>query len=421
MKAEKVFKRYDIRGEFPNEIDAEFARKLGKTFADFLQQRQEGRAVVGRDPKDSSAELKQELVKALSSHRIEVVDAGVGPTDHVAFVGSEKDAYSVQVTSSHLGLDTNGFKFLYPEGNGLMNEDLDSIKRDFPGEPDEGHAEVLDVSGEFRERYLDDAENYVRGRAGGIDGKVTAETMEGAASNFLPELLERLGADVEHLDSRVDPPEPSPENLGHVDAERAAATDMDGDRVAFMDASQGGWIDGDRIFAALATELNPGKIVASVDTSPMLEESCDAGVDYTRVGDPFVASRMLEIGAELSGEPNGHFCFAGFAAYNSGTVAAALLCALEPDFSELPDYHTERISQDVGDGEAAIQRLKRNIPEGWEIVSEVDGVKYRTGSGDTVLARPSGTEPKVRVVAHSGTGASAVRSAEQAGKWLQKE
>lgn len=431
MKPGNVFQRYDIRGKHPEEIDGEFAEKLGKAYAEFLKEKGERTVVVGKDTKDSSGELKEELVDSLSSHGIKVLDAGTGPTDYVAFAGSERNVFSVQVTSSHLEIDTNGFKFMYPEGNGLLNEDLDRIKSRFSGNASQERAGVTDVSEHFQELYLETAESFVRRKAGEIRGEVTVETMGGAGSVFLPELLERLGAEVEHLDTDLNPPEPSPSRLQHIEAGRAVATDMDADRVAYRDTSQvfeqemdgviDGWIDGNRIFAALARELSTSRIVASIDTSPMLERSCDAEVEFTRVGDPFVTSRMLEIDAGFSGEPNNHYCFPEFVAYNSGTLAAALLLAFNPDFTTLPQVYTTTASFEVEDKEASLERLKASIPPGVEIVSDIDGVLFRRENGDTVLARSSGTEPKIRVVAHSSSSSGAASSADMAGHWLQKE
>lgn len=429
MDFESVFKRYDIRGSYPEEIDEEFAKRLGKAIGSFIRERGSSSVVVCRDPKKSSATLKDPLVKGLCSTGVNITDVGVGPTDYAAFAANETESYGVQITSSHLPLDTNGFKLLYPAGNGFLNPDLDEIRNRFREKKYvEGDWKKIEQNREdLKKRYLAAAEEFVRQEAGEIEGKVAVETMNGAASEFLPELAERLGGSVIHYDSEIDPPDPGPQKLEYIELDRAVATDMDADRVIYRDNSQqiesetvvSGWMDGDRMFVALAEILRSKSTVASVDTSSLLERE-GFYVEYTRVGDPFVISKAVNSGAELAGEPNGHYCFPEFVAYNSGTVAAALLLAAEPNFAGY-NLETARASIDVEDVEAAMNLLDKQLTDDFEIVSRIDGVKYIYDENTYVLVRPSGTEDKLRVVSHSDSYEAAVRASDQVYSWLRNE
>ncbi len=412
-----MFKRYDIRGNYPGEIDEEFAELLGRAIGTFSRQEYSSKVVVGRDSKKSSLPLKKAFVEGLRGAGVDVLDAGTGPTDYVALAGRENKSVSVQITSSHLPLDTNGFKFMYPEGNGFLNPDLYEVQdlfreRDFKS----GTGKVEDVSGESYERYFEEVKQFFHQYFDSIDRKVVVDTLGGAANGFLPELLEELGAEVVDIAAEkdadepyVDPPNPEPGELEYVaerveeeNADIALATDMDADRVAVYYGEE--WLTGDQLFAVLAGLMTPEKVVASVDTSTLLEEVVqgkDGEVYYTRVGDPFVADKALEEDAVLAGEPNNHYCFPGFVPYNSGTLTGLLLSAadLENLLEEVPNRSTGRTSLEVEDNkvkEDVMQDIENEVREEHEMISDLDGVKFRK-EGATVLARPSSRSPVIRV------------------------
>ncbi|MFB6191394.1 MAG: hypothetical protein ABEJ64_03110 [Candidatus Nanohaloarchaea archaeon] len=436
MKPEKVFKRYDIRGDYPEELDEEFAERLGEALGTFARRNHGDQVVVGRDNKETSEGLKDAFIEGLVSVGVSVLDAGVGPTDYVAFTGMESDAVSVQVTSSHLPLDTNGFKFMYPEGNGFLNPDLYEVQDMFREEDfDTGGSAAAgtDYIGEgARQAYLASIKQYFREYFDTIDRKVVVDTLGGASTGYLPQLLQELGAEtVSIAEDRedgpyLDPPNPKPEQLRYLekrveeeDADIAVANDMDADRVAVY--FDGEWISGDHLFALLADLVEPENAVASVDTSRAVEELVRArggDVYYTRVGDPFVIDRAVEVEAELAGEPNGHYCFPGFVPYNSGTLAALLFAAMdiESGLENVPGYYTERANIDVADSdekEERMERIEQRVRSDYRLMSDLDGVKFEIGEGN-VLVRPSGSSPVIRVIAEARSEEEAERICEEA-------
>ncbi|MFO7793626.1 MAG: hypothetical protein R6V35_01485 [Candidatus Nanohaloarchaea archaeon] len=402
MRPEKVFKRYDIRGEYPEEIDEEFAERLGKALGTFSARNYSGKIVVCRDNKESSEPLKTALIEGLNSVGTDVVDVGVGPTDYAAWCGKKENSISVQVTSSHMPLNFNGFKFMYPQGNGFVNEDLYTVqdlfrKNNFTSQS--GEVTQNNLIEEYKKEILEFASKF--GEASGK--KIVFESMGGEA-RILPELLESQNHEVIDISDKerpyIDPPHPKPENLEPLkekvekeDADLGLAFDLDSDRITVY--HQDKFLTGDEIFGILA-QLVEGKIVASIDTSKALEEFGE--IDYTRVGDPFVMDRALEIDAELAGEPNGHYSFTDFIPYNSGILAALILSKLNlaERLDRIPDYHVERESIEVKDKEKVIEDLKEEV----EVISDLDGVKFQEEDAE-VLVRPSGSSPKVRVIAEA--------------------
>jgi len=412
MKPEKVFKRYDIRGKFPEEIDDEFAKRLGKALGTFSKEEFENQVVVSKDNKESSKRLKDALIEGLRSTGVKVIDVGTGPTDYTAFSGKEHGAVSIQVTSSHMPLNFNGFKLMYPKGNGFVNEDLGRVKEIFRNkEFSEGKGEFTEMEDTMKQRYR--GRIRIHGSKLGnqiTDKTVVVDTMGGATSGLLPELLRDIGAEVidiskEHDRPYRDPPNPKPELLDDLkekvekeDADLGLATDMDGDRVtAYTDR----FLSGDEIFSIMAQAVD-SDVVASVDTSKAVEdliEDRNKDIYYTRVGDPFVMDKALEENVGLAGEPNGHYSVLDFVPYNSGIISALVLAGtdIEQALKHTPDYSLERFSFDVEDKEKAMKEIKNSIKEKYEVLSEVDGVKFDTGRCE-VLVRPSGSSDVVRVV-----------------------
>lgn len=414
MDKDAVFKRYDIRGEYPQEIDERFAELLGKSLGTFVKNDFEDKVVVSRDNKTSSKPLKQSFIQGLVSTGVDVLDAGEGPTDYTAYTGRKNNAVSVQVTSSHLPLSFNGFKFMYPEGNGFLNPDLDTVKNIFREEQfDSGNAEVKSIEDSF-DHYQEDLKDFAREKAENWDRKIVIDSLGGATDPVLRNVLEQLGAEVVDLAENQeqkpyrDPPNPKPCNLKELkekvkdmDADLGLATDMDGDRLTVY---KDGFIDGSDLFGILA-QVTEGDVVASIDSSNALEkilESREDSVYYTRVGDPFVMDKALEEDVELAGEPNGHYAFLDFVPYNSGTLAGLVLAGIDIDryLERLPDYFTERRSNVVENKTEVMDKLERQLEEKYGINSRKDGLKIET-SEFNVLIRPSGSSPKIRTITES--------------------
>lgn len=416
MKPEKVFKRYDIRGKYPEELNEEFAKRLGKALGTFTRRNYSPKIVVSRDNKDTSEPLKESLIEGLSSTGSEVIDAGIGPTDYAAFAGKRQECISVQVTSSHMPLEFNGFKFMYPEGNGFVNEDLNTVKDLFRSEEfSEGSGSTRSLEDNIKESYRREIKQ-VAGNLGSesLDLTVAVDTLGGATTGLLPSLLEEIGADVIDISERYeeqpyrDPPNPKPEHLSELkktvedtEADIGLATDMDGDRVAvFTDR----FITGDEIFNILAQKVE-GDAVASIDTSNALEDLLRERGDhvyYTRVGDPFVMDKALDESVALAGEPNGHYSLLEFVPYNSGTLTALILAGtnISESLQRKPDYSVDRSSFKTEVKHDKMESIKRTVKQSYNFKSEIDGVKFEADDIEA-LVRPSGSSPKIRVIAES--------------------
>ena len=412
MNEEAIFKRYDIRGKYPEELNEEFAERIGRALGTFAKRNYSAKVVVGRDNKDTSESLKNALIEGITSTGCDVCFAGVGPTDYTAFAGMKKGVVSVEVTSSHMPLNFNGFKFMYPEGNGFLNPDLYKVQDIFREEDFEtGSGTTKDISRETRETYFKEIKEYAESFEGSFDKKIVVDTLGGATTEYLPKLLEDLGAEVVNIAEEKDkhpyrdPPNPKPELLDELkkrveeeDADLGLSNDMDADRVAVYYNDK--WLSGDDLFFIFA-QLIDGELVASIDSSKVLEEFADK-VYYTRVGDPFVIDKTLKENVPLSGEPNGHYCFPDFVPYNSGTLAALIMAAVEIDplLDNIPKIYVDNANLEVEDKEAKMKQVEEVVKSSYNVLSDKDGVKFNVDEC-SVLVRPSGSSPIIRVKSES--------------------
>jgi len=247
-----------------------------------------------------------------------------------------------------------------------------------------------------------------------LDLTVAVDTLGGATKEFLPSLLEEMGAEVIDISTRYDnhpyrdPPNPRPEQLSELkevvengEADLGLAADMDGDRVtAYTDR----FLSGDEIFSIVAQKVG-GNAVASIDTSKALEDLLSKRGDkvfYTRVGDPFVMDKALEKSVSFAGEPNGHYSVLDFVPYNSGTLTALILAGVDIEncLDKKPVYYVERYSFESDKKYEKVKRIKKKVKENYVFVSDIDGVKFETDDLN-VLVRASGSSPKIRVIAES--------------------
>ncbi len=402
IRPEKVFKRYDIRGKYPEELNEEFAKRIGKALGSLSLKNFTDEIVVCKDNKESSRKLKKKLIEGLLSTGIRVVDIGTGPTDYAAYSGMKRGCVSVETTSSHMPLNFNGFKFMYPEGNAFVNSDLEKIKQLFRSNDfirGNGSVEKKeDMIEEYRRRLVKFSEDFFERQ-----NKVVVDRLGGTAQ-LDKDILNNPDTNLIDITKdetpSIDPPNPKPEKLDRLakkveeeDADLGVAFDLDSDRIrVFYD---GRFLSGDELFCILA-QLTDGPIAASIDTTWALEQFGE--VKNTRIGDPFLMEEAMNCGAKLAGEPNGHYAFTEFVPYPSGTLVSLILHGLdiEKRLRKVPDIYIERKNFEVENKGEIIDKIGGTLPES-RIISDLDGLKFRHGNS-TVLVRTSGNSEKIRIV-----------------------
>jgi phosphomannomutase len=427
-----IFKAYDVRGLYPDQLDEDVAYRVARAFARVLAALggRDGpaglRIAVGHDMRLHSPLLAESFVRGLVDEGCRVLEIGMVGTEMLYYaVGSRELDGGACVTASHNPKQWAGVK-LVREGAVALSGDrgIDDVGRlvqseDFSVPAGEGTVESKDLYDPFRGhvvRFIDPA--VIRPMEVVLDGgNGMAGTMIGPILDQFPITGERL-----YFEPNGEFPghEPNPlleENRRLIidtvlaqGAELGIAWDGDADRCFFID-DQGEFVPGDFLTALLAESIlakEPGAtIIYDVRASRAVPDTVTAQGGralVNRVGHAFFKLRMREEGAAFGGEVSGHYYFRDFWYADSGTIPALLvlelLSARGKTMSQLLEPYRSRyfisgeINSEVEDQEGKIRELAAHYSDGRQ--SWIDGlsVDYDTWHFNV---RPSNTEPLLRL------------------------
>ena len=432
-----IFKAYDIRGIYGEQIDAELALPLGRAFARVLadlsgKPASELRVGLGRDMRLSAPELAARYREGLLMEGADVLDIGQVGTEMLYFlVGSRGLDGGLMCTASHNPKAYTGAK-LVREGAIALSGDagIQDIRRaleanlaDRPPTGEPGQLQELDVYAEFQQaalRTIDPA--AVRPL------KVVVDGGNGMAGPMVGPLLRRLGLDLIETywtpDGDFPDHEPNPllpENRAFVidqvrteKADLGIAWDGDADRCFFIDDT-GEFVDGDFLTALLAESLlekSPGStILYDVRASwavPHTVERLGGTAHVNRVGHAFFKTRMREEGSLFGGEVSGHYYFRDFYCADSGTIPALLilerLSRSAQRMSELLAPLRERyfisgeINSEVADQQGKMAEIAERYADARQMTLDGISIDYEDWHFNV---RPSNTEPLLRLCLES--------------------
>ena len=443
LPSPEIFKAYDIRGLYGEQIDGELAQQIGRAFAHVLgglagKPVQQLRVGLGHDMRLTAPELAARYREGLLAEGAHVLDAGMVATEMLYFlVGSRELDGGLMCTASHNPKAYTGAK-LVREGALALSEDagIQDVRRlveagipDDGARPARGTLEQIDLHEEFQAaamRFIDP--EPVRAAAGGL--KLIVDGGNGMAGPMVGPLLRELGLRPIELyftpDGHFPDHEPNPlleENRRLiVDQVRAAEADLgiawdgDADRCFFIDDT-GAFVDGDFLTALLARSLlekSPTRgeaILYDVRASRAVPDTVvDAGGRpcVNRVGHAFFKTRMRAEGSLFGGEVSGHYYFRDFYCADSGTLPALLvlelLCRGGRKLSELLAPYRERyfisgeINSEVADQRAKIEELSARYADAQQ--SRLDGISVDYEDWHFNV-RPSNTEPLLRLCLES--------------------
>ena len=422
-----IFKAYDIRGLYPQELDAALGRRIGQAFARLLDAR---RLIVGRDMRTHSPELAEAVGAGMRDAGCDVVDIGLASTPMAYWaIGAHDVDGGLNVTASHNPGQYNGMKLCgrgatpISAANGIKDlERACAAKAPPPVELRGGH--------ESRDWLGDYADHVARFADLARPVRLAVDAANGMAAHTLPSILERVPrAEAECLFMELDGTFPNheanplkEENLVPVQelvraqgAELGVSFDGDADRCCFVDET-GRTVPADLMTALLAREFlarTPGAaVVYDLRSSWVVKEEIERAGGRAirdRVGHSFIKATMRQNQAVFGGELSGHFYFKDNFTCDSGVIA--MLSALNlvsrrgERLSELARdlrrYHaTGEINFHVADKDKAIADLRQRFCDGR--LDDLDGVTIEYGdlaSDDWwwCNVRASNTEPLLRL------------------------
>ena len=411
-----------VRGVVNSTLMPELAYQLGRAAgAYFCREGKNHRFLIGRDTRISGSMITAALSAGLCASGVNVDVAGVIPTPGIAYLTRTLgyDA-GVVISASHNPFPDNGIKFFDKNGYKLPDQTEEEIENILRHEeeivrPTGEHIGVIAHKEALALKYKDYVRSTVKGDFKGM--KIVTDSANGAASNFLPDILRDLGAEVIPLFC-----EPDGTNINHdcgsthietlqkvvleEGADCGIANDGDADRCLFVD-ERGKVLDGDHLMLINALQMKKenrlhadtvvGTVMSNMGFGKALAENGCKAV-YTKVGDRYVLEEMLAHDYSIGGEQSGHIIFPEFNTTGDGLITAVQTLSVLRDekvkLSALGRLMTTypQILKNV------TVYSKNGLEDNELIQNTIAAAKAELGNEGRILVRPSGTEPLIRVM-----------------------
>ncbi len=423
--SEHIFRAYDIRAVFNEEIDAENVVRIGLAFGTYLGG--QGLVFTGRDIRTSSKIVESAVASGICSTGCDVTSLGLLPIPLLNFYcWRHKPKAGLMVTASHNPPEFTGLRFRHSDGTGFSKENKIIKKIYFEGN---FLINPWNELGEFNSINTQVViSEYVRYLLGKIsldrELRVVLDPGNGTASIVAPQLFRKAGCKVFTINSQTDgtfpgrdpyPREGTLDDLQKITVDSGAdigvAYDGDADRAVFVDDK--GRIVRPEVAGVLfirdVLSKKMGKIVANVSSSLIVQEQVEVlggEVIYERVGDVFMTEAIKKHDAVFGIEPSGHFYSNLFYPFDDGIQSSLLLAEiiskqnkpLSELIDEIPQYPMIEETIKCPDEKKfrVIERTKEKLEKKGYKLNLMDGVRIDQQEG-WALVRPSNTQPLIRV------------------------
>ena len=430
-----------IRGPVESVVTPEACLKIGHATGIVMKELGWNTVVIGKDTRISGYMLESALQAGFIAAGVNVRLLGPIPTPGVAYLTKTlRNKFGVVISASHNDFLDNGIK--------IFNEDGEKISRDIekriekhlskdlsPVETSKiGKAYRFDESGP---RYIEFCKSTVPPNISFSSLRIVLDCANGACYKVSPEIFEELGAEVITIGNEPDGyninqdcgsthPEVIQDAVIKHRADYGISLDGDGDRVILVD-EKGNLLDGDDILYILAFS-NPNRtgvwsgVVGTHMSNLGLEEGIEKlGYKFIRadVGDKYVSEMLAKKGWMLGGETSGHIICKDLVSTGDGTVAAlkviSSLLILEKRPSEVLS-NFKKIPQI----NKAIKVNNKDIINDKELKSFLKEIESDLTIG-RILVRPSGTEPKIRIMVEAPEKNVAEKFAEDIEKLIKSK
>lgn len=427
-----IFRSYDIRGIYPNEINEAAALHIGKAYGTFLMRRGVDGVVVGMDDRATSPQLMRSLILGLISTGMNVTNIGVTLTPVIHFLTCAwKFRAGVIVTASHNPKDFNGFRFDLENAEPFFGDRLKELYKSIEKEDyvrGSGSEKIEDLS----VYYLD---FFKKSFSFKKKLKIVVDCGSGASSVIAPKVFEALGCQVVPVycryESNFPRGVPDPENplfmkelsaaVLQNGADLGVAFDTDGDRMGIVD-EKGVAYETDKLLLLFAKDVLKkyprSLIVYDVKCSGVLDREIKflgGNPKMIKTGHTGFVEEMKN-GAALGCELSGHTYFSGeYFGYDDGIYGACraikIITEAEKPLSVLMSifpkkYHSNEIKLKCADEHKfviikdVLERIhKKNAWENFKILDhlEIDGVRVKISETGWFLIRASNTSPYLSV------------------------
>jgi phosphomannomutase len=426
----QIFKAYDVRGTYPDQLNERMFRAIGSAFATFAGTE---RIVVARDMRPSGVTLCAAFAEGARAAGVRVTDLGLASTDFLYFASGHLNAPGAMLTASHNPAQYNGIKMCLagaaPVGVESGLAAIERLTEQFLDAPASGPLVPLDER-DLTRAWVEHVHGFVN-RTTLRPLAVVADTANGMGGFVVPLVFAQLPFRLDVLFGELDgtfpnhPADPiQPENLVDLQARVLAtgadvglAFDGDADRVFLVDEKAqlvSGSVTTAMVAAALLRDHPGATILHNVICSKTVAEVVTEGGGVavrTRVGHSFIKQVMAETGAVFGGEHSGHYYFRENYRADSGIVAALIVLGLLSEanvplsefarpFQRYAD--SGEINTLVSDPTYVVAQLAKRAEVAGASVDFLDGVTVDHGTW-WYNVRPSNTEPLLRLNVEANT------------------
>lgn len=416
-----IFRSYDIRGIYEEELTNELAYNVGMAFGSISDKI----VVVGHDARSSSNALNTNLIKGLIETGVNVIDIGLVTTPMLYFARELLNIpYAIMITASHCSKEYNGFKMCDKEGAmyGKKIKDFLNIiiKGDF--KKGIGDVEFKDITFDYKKMILD---KIVLGKR---KIKAVVDCGNGTTSYYNPDILKDLGVDVIPLYCNSDPtfpnhiPDPAVDKnmedlrkaVINENADLGIAFDGDGDRIGVVD-EKGNLIRTDMfmiiIWKSIYKTCKNKTASFDVKCSKALKEELEKlglKTKYNKTGHSYLKKAVKDNNYDFAGEFSGHVCFNDdFYGFDDALYAACRLLKILSNSNFSISKYLDDVPKYVSSSESYIKVLEskkdlivnkvlKYAKEKKYKVTKVDGVRIEYDDG-FALVRKSNTSACITV------------------------
>lgn len=449
LTPEHIFRAYDIRGTYPEDLNENVVFNIGVAFAQEARAQGEQKVFIARDGRLSGPTLLKSLAEGLQAGGCDVIDVGAVPTPVLYFAAkTQGNGTGIMLTGSHNPANYNGLKMMIG-GHTLAQEDIQALKKMIltttPKQYPVGSYQSLAIEDKYID-YIAQQEKFAKPL------KVVIDAGNGITGDIAPKLFRKLGCEVLELFCEVDGnfpnhhPDPSkPANLKELiaavkahNADVGLAFDGDGDRLGVITPS-GENIFPDRqlmLYAEDVLKTHPqATILFDVKCTKNLAsfvENLGGKPVMSQTGHALIKKKIKETGAELAGEMSGHTLFNDrWLGFDDGLYTGVRLLNILASSDENLDQIFERIPQSINTPEinidvteaqkfAVVDRLVKQAHTKFknEKVITIDGVRveFKDGWG---LVRASNTTPCLVLRFEADSEVALVRIKDDFSQWVE--
>ena len=426
------FKAYDVRGELDVNLDNAIAYRIGRAFAQYLNDGKDNPViVVGSDIRPSSESLKQSTINGITDAGVDVIDLGMVGTEEVYFATSYHNAIGgIEVTASHNPINYNGLKMVRENSRPISG---DTGLADIRAIAERGEFVVADKGkvtlNTDKTAYIDKLMSFTD-TAKFTPKKIVVNSGNGSAGPVVDELQKRLGDNIELIKVHHVPDGSFPNGIPNPmiianqkvtseaviahGADFGVAFDGDFDRCFLFD-EHGQFIEGSYIVGMLTEVFLKKHQGESIVYDPRVIYNTENVITQnggtpaiSKSGHSFIKQVMRETGAIYGGEMSAHHYFRDFAYCDSGMIVwllvIELLSVTGKTLSELVNGY---IHDFPSSGELNFRLGQKTATEISELLEQkyhalnpakntLDGLSLDFGSWRFNL-RSSNTEPLIRL------------------------